>query len=136
MRKLIFTLVLTVFIYNFSYSQKSDKELIKETLSFYMDGGTNGDFETLKKAFHENATMKFIRNGEYKAVKVIPYFKEGMKNAKKQNRKTRITNIDVTGHAANARIELIYGSSVYVDYMNLLKIEGKWQIVGKIFSKQ
>ena len=42
------------------FAQDSDYAQIEQCLNYYLEGGTNNDFETLKKAFHENASMKFI----------------------------------------------------------------------------
>ncbi len=136
MKKTITTLLLCISISTLTFAQKSDHELVKQTISYYLDGGTNNDFDILKKAFHVNGTMKFIRDGEYKEVKVLEYFKKAMKPGPKQNRKTRIVSIDITGNAAQAKIELMYPNASYIDYMNLLKTNGEWKIVSKIFSKQ
>ena len=118
---------------------QSDNELsaVSTCLNYYLDGGTNNDFATLKKAFHEEATMKFIgKDGKYNSVNAIQFFKKGMKPGPKQNRKTRITSVEINGHAASARIEIDYPSFRFVDYMNLLKIDGEWKIVNKIFYRE
>ena len=117
-------------------AQDSDYALVEKTVNYYLDGGTNNDFETLKKAFHETATMKYI-GGEYKEVNAIEFFKKGMKpGGPKQNRKTRILSLDITGHAANAKLEIEYPDFYFIDYMNLLKIDGEWKIVSKIFYRK
>ena len=41
---------------------------IAKAVNYYLVGGTNNNFDTLKKAFHETATMKYIADGEYKEV--------------------------------------------------------------------
>ena len=117
-------------------AQKSDYEMVAETVNYYLDGGTNNDFETLKKAFHENATMKYITKEGYKEVNALEFF-SGMDASKpKQNRKTRIANITISGHAANARLEIEYPDFTFIDFMNLLKIDGEWKIVNKIFYRK
>ena len=117
-------------------AQTSDFEAIKTTLSYYMDGGTNNDFATLEKAFHPNATMKFVGDEGYKEVNAIAFFKKGMKPGPKQNRKTRIVSIEFLGTAASAQVEIMYPIFRFVDYMNLLKVDGEWKIVNKIFYKE
>ncbi len=125
-------LVLTVFVAN---AQEPDHKLIEQTVNYYLEGGTNNDFETLKKAFHKTATMKYIRDG-YQEVNALEFFKKAMKPGPKQDRKTRIVNIDISGHAANARLEIEYPTFTFIDYMSLLKIEGEWKIVNKIFYRK
>jgi hypothetical protein len=49
-------------------------------------------------------------------------------------RRREIAMVDVTGDAAVAKIVLDYPSAVLTDYMSLLKIDGEWKIVNKIFT--
>ncbi len=116
-------------------AQESDYALVEKTVKYYLDGGTNNDFETLKKAFHETATMRYITD-EYKEVNALEFFKKGMKPGPKQNRKTKIDYINITGHAANAKLEIEYPTFTFIDYMNLLKINGEWKVVNKIFYRK
>jgi len=116
-------------------AQDSDYAMVEKTVSYYLDGGTNNDFETLKKAFHETATMRYIRDG-YQEVNAIEFFKSVMKPGPKQNRKTRIAYINIMGEAASARLEIEYPTFTFIDYMNLLKIDGEWKIVSKIFHRK
>ena len=117
-------------------AQKSDYEMVAQTVNYYLDGGTNNDFETLRKAFHKNATMKYITDEGYKEVNALEFF-SGMDPSKpKQNRQTRIADITISGHAANARLEIDYPTFTFIDYMNLLKLDGEWKIVNKIFYRK
>lgn len=109
---------------------------IGQTLNYYLNGGTNGDFNTLSKAFHSTATMKFIADGNYTEVNALEFFKERMKSGAKQDRQTRIISIDISGHAASAKLEIEYPEFFFIDYMNLLLIDGEWKIVGKIFYRK
>ena len=113
----------------------SDIQLVEKTLNYYLEGGTNNDFDMLQKAFHPTATMKYIGD-EYKEVNAVEFFKKGMKPGPKQNRKTRIVAVNVTGNAANATLEIEYPTFYFIDYMNLLRVDGEWKIVGKIFHRK
>ena len=48
----------------------------------------------------------------------------------------RIASVEVTGNAARATIVLEYPKVTLTDYMSLLKIDGEWKIVNKIFNAQ
>lgn len=133
--RLLFSLS-CIILCNLITAQDTDKALVEKTVSYYLDGGTNNDFETLKKAFHKDATMKFISNDGYREVNALDAFRKGMKPGPKQNRKTSIEAIDVTGMAASAKLKLEYPNGTYVDYMNLLKVDGEWKVVSKIYSRQ
>jgi len=114
----------------------SDYALVEQTVSYYLDGGTNRDFETLKKAFHETATMKYISGDGYTEVNAIEFFRKGTKPGPKVNRQTRVVHIDVSGHAATAKLEIDYPTFTFVDYMTLLKLDGEWKIVSKVFYRR
>lgn len=134
-RRITFALLLLFTIVP-ALSQDTELERIEQTVNYYLDGGTNNDFATLKKAFHKNATMKYISDGVYKEVNAIEFFREVMKPGPKQNRKTRVVAINHAGHAANARLEIEYPTFTFIDFMNLLKIDGEWKVVSKIFYKK
>ena len=123
-------------LFGYGQSGQTEYEQITTTLNYYLEGGTNNDFDTLKKAFHQNATMKFIGDDGYQEVNVLEAFEKGMKPGPKQNRETHIAEITQTGNTANARLEIVYPDVIITDYMNLLKIDGQWKIVNKIFSKK
>ena len=132
----IITLLLCISLSISAFAQDSDYKLVEQTVSYYLDGGTNKDFETLKKAFHKDATMKFIRNDEYTEVNALEFFKKGTKPGPKSDRKTSVSYINVTGNVASAKLEIEYANFSFIDYMNLIKIDGEWKIVSKIFYKK
>ncbi|MFP2994736.1 nuclear transport factor 2 family protein [Spongiivirga sp. MCCC 1A20706] len=136
MKKTICTLLMLTGLIISMSAQESDEEMITTTVSYYLDGGTNNDFETLKKAFHPSATMKFIRGGNYTEVNALEFFKKAIKPGPKQNRATKVEHISVSGNAASARLRIDYSNFYFIDYMNLLKIDGSWKIVNKIFHRQ
>jgi len=120
---------------HFSTAQKSDYQLVEQTLSYYLDGGTNNDFATLKKAFHETAVMRSVGKN-YTEINALEFFGSKMKPGPRQDRKTRIGYINITGTAANAKVEIEYPAFTFTDYMNLLKIDGEWKIVSKIYYQK
>lgn len=132
-------IILVVFLFTpgigYAQSNAENHVALTKTLNYYLEGGTDNDFEILKKAFHPTATMKFIRDG-YKEVNALEFFEKGMKPGPKQNRKTRIVYTNISGTAASAQLETEYPAFTLIDYMNLLLIDGKWKIVSKIFYRQ
>ena len=136
MKKSIITFVICLTLLSTAVAQNSDYAKIEQTVSYYLDGGTNNDYETLKKAFHPNAMMKFNRGNIYTEVNALEFFKKAIKPGPKQNRITKVESIIVSGNAANARLRIDYPNFYFIDYMNLLKIDGEWKIVNKIFHRQ
>lgn len=136
MKKIFFTFVLFVSTLSFCIAQTTDYESIVTTVSYYLDGGTNNDFETVKKAFHEHASMKFVTKEGYKEVNAIAFFKRVIKPGPKQNRTTRIQSISIEGNSAVAKLEIEYATFFFIDHMSLLKIDGTWKVVNKIYYRK
>lgn len=137
-----FTSLLFCFLFCVSWvlAQTSPEEAaVRETLNNYLDGGTYGDTVKMKKAFHKSASMKYIDNktGEFRDVPIADFLNRGKANAgKKSDRKTKIVYTTISGTAAQARLEIDGGTFYFHDYMNLLKIDGEWKIVSKIFWRE
>jgi putative lumazine-binding protein len=47
-----------------------------------------------------------------------------------------IVSVDVTGTAALVKVMETYATSVYIDYLNLLRIGQEWRIVNKIYMSR
>ncbi|MEE9363580.1 MAG: nuclear transport factor 2 family protein [Cellulophaga sp.] len=136
MKKIFLTLLVSVSVLTTTFAQKYDYNLVEKTVSYYLDGGSNNDYETLKKAFHKDATMKFISKGEYKEVNALEFFKKVIKPGPKSTRITNISYINISGNTANAKLEIEYPTFMFIDYMNLLKIDGEWKVVSKIYHRK
>ena len=48
----------------------------------------------------------------------------------------RIVAVDVTGDIASVKVVEIYPNSVYIDHLSLLRTQGRWQIVNKVYAAQ
>ncbi|MBO6792448.1 MAG: nuclear transport factor 2 family protein [Balneolaceae bacterium] len=112
----------------------SDYQAIETAVSYYLDGGTNNDFETLKKAFHPDARMISMGN-DMMNVNALEFFGSRMKPGPPTDRKTRVVDINMSGNAASARLEIEYDDFMFVDYMSLLKMDGEWKIVSKVYTR-
>ncbi|WP_430905774.1 nuclear transport factor 2 family protein [Maribacter sp. 2-571] len=135
MKKVILTLigVITIAMTTNVQAQQTDLEQIETTVNYYLTGLVNNDAETLKKAFHPTATMKWIGK-TYTEVSAIEGLTEGMDGTPlKEKIKTRVVSLTVAGDAANAQLEIQFPTFTYIDFMHILKIEGQWKIVSKIF---
>ncbi|MBN6066606.1 nuclear transport factor 2 family protein [Aggregatibacter actinomycetemcomitans] len=105
-------------------------------LSHYAEGGKQAKSEIMKPAFHDVATMYSVgENGELAGGPVAESLFPVIDNHFKPSDPTvAIAYIDITGTAASARVDTDNLSGYgFTDYFNLLKINGKWQVVSKIF---
>ncbi|MEP3208671.1 MAG: nuclear transport factor 2 family protein [Maribacter sp.] len=137
MKNIVLTLtLLTMGISTEMKAQQTDVQAIEKTLNYYLTGFKNNDAVTLSKAFHPTATMKW--SGEnYKEVNAIEALTKGMDGTpKKEKIFTRVVSINATRNAASAQLEIEFPTFTYIDFMHVLKIDGNWKIVSKIFTKR
>jgi hypothetical protein len=89
----------------------------------------------MRKAFHTEGNLIFIREGKFSTRSFAEYIGgfTGKPAADEAQRKRSIESIDVSGNAGVAKVTLDYPTTRFVDYMSLLKIDGEWKIVTKIF---
>lgn len=117
------------------HAQSSEKEAVRIPLENYIKGHATGDPEFMRKAFHTDGNLIFIRDGKFSTRSFADYIggMNGKPAADEEKRKRSIEAIDVSGNAAVAKIILDYPNVRFVDYMSLLKIGGEWKIVNKLF---
>ncbi|PRX96426.1 MULTISPECIES: nuclear transport factor 2 family protein [Paraburkholderia] len=109
---------------------------IVEVLKQYNEGGKQAKSNIMKPAFSEQATI-FGVDGDSKLTggpiqglfdTIDSVFKPS------PDAKAAVTRIDIAGTAASARIDTNDLSGFcFTDFFNLLKVEGKWTIVSKIY---
>ena len=108
---------------------------IVEVLGQYNEGGAKADSALMKPAFNEQATMfgvdsdKLVGGAIQNLYDVIDTAFRPSPEAK-----AAIVRIDIVGTAASARVDTDNVSGFrFTDFFNLLKVEGKWTIVSKIY---
>jgi hypothetical protein len=118
----------------------ADEAAIRQTVQYYFDGGKNRDSLTLRKAFHPDARMLFAREGKLVVVPIGEYItrvgSEQLKPGEVDSTERKVVSVDVVGDAAVAKLELKRPDARLIDYMSLLKVDGRWQIVNKIFTRE
>lgn len=114
---------------------ETEEAAVRMALQHYIDGHKTGIKAEYKAAMHEKGMMYFVRDGAL-TLRSFPEFYGGPdgKPADDEAKRTRrIELVDVSGNAALGKILLVYPDVTFTDYMGLLKIDGKWQIVAKSF---
>ncbi len=116
-------------------AQVADGEAVRIPLENYIRGHATGDGEYMKKAFHSEGNLVFIREGKFTTRSFADYIGgfTGKPSADEAKRKRYIESVDIAGNAAVGKIILDYPMVRFVDYMSLLKINGEWKIVNKLF---
>ncbi|RFS18417.1 nuclear transport factor 2 family protein [Emticicia sp. C21] len=114
-------------------SAQSDDDAIKETLYNYLDGGASGDSAKLNRAFHYAANLRSLSNGRIAEIPVKRFIASVPAGGAKW--KSNIVSYSYAGTAGTAVTEEEFDTFKYVDFLNLLKINGEWKIVSRVFSK-
>ena len=136
MNKLI--VILCFFISIQSVTAQSEFELISQTLMDYIEGSTEGQPDRLKTAFHPDLNLYSVgKDGQLRIWAGTAYIKD-TKEGKPTGEGGKIISIDYENNAAVAKVEISHPESIstYVDYFMLLKIEGKWTIIHKMYTKR
>ena len=132
----LFLPLVALFVFSVSASaQHPDAELVRIPLENYLKGHATGEAEYMKKAFHTEGNLMFMRDGKYTTRSFADYIggMSGKPAADESKRKRWIESVHVVGNAAMAVIILDYPTAKFTDYMSLLKINGEWKIVNKSF---
>ena len=118
-----------------TWAQDKEEEGVRQALNYYLQGHSTGDGEFFKKAFHPEAKLFWIRDGQFTQRTSAEYIAgaSGKPSPDEAQRKRSIESVDITGNAAVAKIVLDYPNVRFTDYMSLLKINGEWKIVNKTF---
>ncbi len=134
-RDLFLPLFLLIVFAGVSIAQHPDAEAVKVPLENYLKGHATGEAEYMKKAFHTEGNLIFMRDGKYTTRSFAEYIAGmgGKPAADEAKRKRWIESFHVVGNAAIAVIILDYPTVKFTDYMSLLKINGEWKIVNKSF---
>lgn len=116
-------------------AQTDENEAVRVPLNNYIKAQATGDPDAARKAFHTDGNLIWIKDGKYTTRSFSEFVAgfNGKPAADEDKRKRAIESIDVAGNAASARIVLDYPAVRFVDYMSLLKIDGDWKIVSKVF---
>lgn len=132
--KNILILLFGCFISFASIAQSADETAARACLQDYM----SGDGYRMEKAFHPGATMKYInpKTGELVDVPIADFIARVKASSSKEERNIEIVSLNIEGTAANAKIKIDAATAILYDYMNMLKINGEWKIVSKIFSRE
>lgn len=114
---------------------------IEQTLNEYFDGLYFCDLDKLAQVFHPLARYTTTTGGELLHLTMAEYFailKERIAPATNQQiRDDRILLIDqIAPHTALAKVQCVIEPKYFTDFLSLIKVDGRWQIISKVFHYQ
>ncbi|MCZ6741999.1 MAG: nuclear transport factor 2 family protein [Alphaproteobacteria bacterium] len=111
-----------------------EHDAIAKTIQHYIDGAKSGKGDDMKPAFHEDATIFGYAGDDLFAGPIATLFAWNDENGPANGLQARIAGIDLIETVATVRLELDnWTGSRFTDLFTLLKVEGEWKIMNKVF---
>lgn len=109
-------------------------EIQDAILAYYHDGHALYDPELYRKILHPDWKFFLLEDGSLKIVDRDEFCEwYAPENIKPELEwETEIYKIDVTGDLASVKLRIENQTVKYIDYLNMMKINGIWWIVNKI----
>lgn len=112
----------------------NEYDAIAATMQHYIDGAKSGRSEEMKPAFHADATIFGYVGPDLFAGPIQGLYDWHDGNGAAAGAEIRLASIDVAGTAASVRVEIDnWTGHRFTDFLTLLKVDGVWKIMNKVF---
>ena len=112
----------------------NEHDVIAKAVQHYIDGAKSGRGDDMKPAFHEDATIFGYVGADLFAGPIQKLFDWNDENGPATGLQARIASIDLVDTVATVRLELDdWTGARFTDLFTLLKIDGEWKIMNKVF---
>lgn len=107
-------------------------------LNRYFDGLYLSDTNILATVFHPSAHYFCATDGKLLHLDMQQYFpvvdQRPSPASRHEIRRDRIISLEIAGPVtAFARVECAVGPKFFTDFLSLVKLDGRWQIISKVF---
>ena len=118
-----------------------DRAAIEATVRTYFDGLHEGDADKLASVFHEASALTFEQDGKVVVWPRDQWLKIVRERASPKAgglaRDDAILSVDQSGPTtAFVKVRCQIPPRYFQDYLSLLKVDGRWRIVQKIFATE
>jgi hypothetical protein len=111
-----------------------DFDEITRLVGHYIAGARAGKGALMKPAFHEDATIFGYVGEDLFAGPIQGLYDWNDANGPATDIVTRIASIEIVETIASVRLESDNWTGIrFTDFFNLLKVDGQWKIMNKIF---
>jgi hypothetical protein len=116
---------------------KEIKQIKADLENYYVFGHSEYDPELYRQILHPAWKMFHLEDGKLVQVDRDEFCRwyEPQKKNPELVWEFDILSVDITGDSAQVKLSLENQIVLYVDYLNLMKISGKWWIVHKIYHQ-
>ena len=111
---------------------------VAAALTDYLDGLYFSDTVRLRRIFHPGAVYACATEGQLLRLTMDEYFpivdKRPSPASRSEPRRDRIVSIEFAGPVtAFVRLNCAIGPKLFTDLLSLVKVDGRWQIISKVF---
>ncbi len=111
-----------------------EHDAIAKAIQHYTDGAKSGSGDDMKPAFHKDATIYGYAGGDLFGGPIQQLFDWSDQSDPATGLQARIAGIDLAKTVATVRLELTnLNGARYTDMFTLLKVDGEWKIMSKVF---
>ena len=114
--------------------------LVKQVMQNYMDGTFNANIEQLKSAFHPNAVMNGYLGPDCVIATPAAFIEDIASDPSMASQgdayHAEIESLRIEGNVAAVVVSEtgFRGSASLVDFFQLIKADGEWKIISKLFT--
>lgn len=115
----------------------SEYNAVIATANQYVEGLRVGSAEVVAQAFHKDAVMYGFTNGELLGGPIGNLFDFVQKNGSAPEITTRLDILAITPTTAVVRVDMEKDAigADYNDYLTLIKIDGTWKVITKVYHQ-
>ena len=119
-------------------SPASDEAQVRTVVESYLHGLKFNDVESLRKAFWPDAKLFFVdKKGGLGHLSQSQWYAMFAGSAGKEEKgDLKIAALEVTRDIASVKVVENYPGSRYIDYLSLVRFDGAWKIVNKIYTSE
>jgi hypothetical protein len=116
----------------------TEEAAVRHTVDAYLHGLKFNDVASLRQAFWPEARLYFrTRDGHIGQLTQEQWYAGFAASAGKEEQgDLRIAALEITREVASVKVVEEYPASRYTDYLSLLKFDGEWRIVSKVYAAE
>ena len=110
--------------------------MIDQVIQDYFQGYQQADTVLIKKSFHHQTRLLSVDNGKMDVTEMqdwLTSLEDRRERGDIRKGKLEIVSVDITQETASVKLNITFEKFSFTDYLSLLRVEGKWIIVGKIY---
>ena len=120
-------------------SMNDEKVSIEGVINNYFHAYLEADPEVILKSFDKDTRLLTTENRKLEKTEMSEWVENLKQRREKGDIRTAITKIlgvEMVGDMAFVKTSLQFEKFTFFDYLSLLKIDGSWKIVGKVYTVQ